>query len=69
MKTPIDIALDGVDWKPTGITEREGGLLYATHEGVLKIGPFEFRCHVLNTGERVIDAEDMMKFFAQLGGE
>jgi hypothetical protein len=68
MKAPIDMILDGLEWKPlTGeITADDSGLPYATHEGILRIGGAEFRVYQLNTGQRVIDEESLCRF---LGGE
>lgn len=66
--TPIDVMMNAVEWKPI---ESESALLvgddlpYATHEGVLSVGGFEFQCYQLSTGVRVISEESMMKF---LGG-
>ncbi len=66
MPTPIETALESVDWKelsPDEISTREdaykaGGLPYATHEGTLKIGEIEIECARLNTGQTVIVALD-----------
>lgn len=63
-KTPIEIMLDAIEWKSI---EREGNiegdLPYATHEGVLVIGGMSLRVYQLNTGERVIEEDDLVKFF------
>lgn len=68
MTTPIDAAMDAmVIWKETGAQPGNDGLPYATHYGVLHIGELEFRVYQLNTGQRVIDAEDMRAFFEILG--
>ena len=45
---------------PTEITK---DMVYATHEGLLKIGDFEIRVYILNTGQRFINAEDIDKYF------
>lgn len=57
----IDLLLDQVDWQLVQNDETPEGL-YATHQGVLKIGDLEFRVYVLSDGNRVIDAEDMNKY-------
>jgi hypothetical protein len=56
--------LNEVDWKEVEIPpdERHNDL-YATHEGILKIGVFQFRVYQLNNGQRIIDKEDLDKFF------
>jgi hypothetical protein len=61
---PIDRALDAVEW--VGVRENEGpsedGGLYATHEGVLRLGMATFRVYQLNDGTRVFDAADLEEF-------
>lgn len=42
----------------------EGDPLVADYSGVFKIGDIELRCHVLNNGIRVIDAEDIERLFS-----
>jgi len=37
----------------------EGDALVALYSGVIRIGEFPMRCHVLNNGVRVIDANDV----------
>ncbi len=64
MKSPIDIAMDQVEFKETG-NKPEGDMPYATHEGLLKIGDLEFKCYRLSTGQSVIDSDDFNNF---LGG-
>jgi hypothetical protein len=63
-KTPIEVLLDAVDWKPldvpVGIAQP-----YAIQEGVLEIGGFQFRCYVLNNGQRLLDANDLERFFGE----
>jgi len=64
MKTLIEMMLDGIEWKPRrGVVDHSSDLLYATHEGVLRIGDLELRCYTLNTGQRVFSAEDIEDFF------
>ena len=77
MKSPIETLLDQVEWKETPETESVGtwfeasgvnfvndeGLPYATHEGVMRVGDFEFKCYQLSNGTRVISKESMEAFF------
>lgn len=63
-KPPIEVMLDKVDWKATkhdSTTVSE--LPYATHSGVLDLFGLKLRCYLLNTGERVFDADDIEEFF------
>lgn len=66
-KKPIDILLDRVEWKPLPTTEEPPTttLPYATHEGLLSLGEGlpTLQCFQLNTGERVVAADDVQKFF------
>lgn len=61
-KTPIESIMDRLEWKPV-VHEVEPKGLYATHEGVLEIAGSKFRCYQLSDGNRVIDADDVEKFF------
>jgi hypothetical protein len=64
MKSVIDKMLDSVDWTPVEhLPPPTYTELYATHVGVLTIGDFTFKCHVLSNGQRVIDADDLERFF------
>ena len=65
-KPPIEIILDGVDWKPTRQSPNADGMPYSTHEGVIDFFGHPLRCYQLNTGQRVFDADDVAVFF---GGE
>ena len=62
---PIEQLLDAVEWTAIPLEEQKApeGSLYATHEGVLKIGDCSLRCFTLNDGQRVFDAEYVAKFF------
>lgn len=63
---PIEILLNQVEWQSVEQEESHSDdLPYATHKGVLSIAGFDFRCYQLNTGQRVIDADDMERFFNQ----
>lgn len=43
---------------------RDGDALLVTHTGVLELAGHRLRCHVLNSGQRVFDAEDVEAFFS-----
>lgn len=59
--------LDAVDWTPVKTPEvLDGDMPYATHEGIFRVGDFEFRVAQLNTGERIIVGEDLEAFFCGL---
>ena len=69
-KSPIDIMLDKVAWKAVRRPPvYESDLPYATHEGVLQIGPLELRCYQLSDGQRVIDEASVIKFLKYLAGD
>lgn len=63
MEKPIDRMMRQVKWVALPPTMGEVDLPYATHEGVLDIGGFQLHVHQLNTGQRVIDADDLRRFF------
>lgn len=63
MTLPINKMIDDVV-KPCAIPENiKEGDVYATHEGVMKFGDAEMRVYVLNDGRRIINSEDMERFF------
>lgn len=43
--------------------DTSSGLPYATHAGAIVIGSKRIRVYQLNTGERIINAEDLEAFF------
>lgn len=58
-----DILAD-VDWVPVDNAGADNqGELYATHTGIFKMSGFEFRCYQLNDGRRVLDSDDLERFF------
>lgn len=63
MSSPIDRMIDAVAMTPLPASPHEGGGLYATHEGRLTVGAFTFRVYQLSDGQRVIDADDVERFF------
>ena len=55
--------LDNVKWEVVPPpTDNHDNLPYPTHEGVLEIAGHKLKCFVLNTGERVIDADSVWNF-------
>jgi hypothetical protein len=66
MKTPIEQMLDTIKYTPVTrekTDETDRGLPFVTHEGVLDLGVCKFKVFVLSNGERVINKEDLEKFF------
>ncbi|HEX2881586.1 MAG TPA: hypothetical protein VHO25_18785 [Polyangiaceae bacterium] len=64
--TPVDAMMNTVEWKAiqSDVPPLAGDdLPYATHEGKLEIGGFEFQCYQLSNGARVISEESLLKFF------
>lgn len=62
-KSPTDKLLDGVEWQETGMAPPTDGSPYATHVGVLRIGPIALGCYRLNDGRRILDKQDMDDLF------
>lgn len=65
--TPIDVLLDRVEWKAVELppahefgTDEVCDLPHVTHEGVLEFSGLKLRCYQLSTGQRIIDAEDLL---------
>lgn len=65
MKSPIDMALDGLTWTALPPREVTDGIPVATHEGVFVLGTFPLRVYRLSDGRRIIDADDLNAFFAR----
>lgn len=63
MKAPVERLLDQVEWLPLPPNDEPGDLPYATHEGILRIGDLELKCYTLNTGARVFEVNDLLRFF------
>jgi hypothetical protein len=64
--TPADAMMNSVEWQsiePDAAMLADDGIPYATHEGVLNIGGFEFKCYQLSDGKRVFDADSVHRFF------
>lgn len=64
--TPIEKMMEMVEWRETGAVGDQSGLPWATHEGVFQIGEASLRCYRLNTGQAILNAEDMQAFFGDL---
>jgi len=47
----------------------EEKLPVATHSADLKIGGYTLKCHVLDDGRRIIEADSLVGFFEYLGRE
>jgi hypothetical protein len=67
-KTPIEMMMDGVSWRAVdgGSLDPDSDLPYVTHEGVLEIGGMSMRVYRISTGQAIINADDMRKFFGDL---
>lgn len=67
-RTAIDALLDSLEYEKVEYvavdSESQDGLAHITHQGRLRIGEMELRVYVLSSGERVIDADDVEKFFS-----
>lgn len=63
---PADALLDSLDWTRMKLPppeQRASGLPVATHTAVLELGGHNLRCYQLSNGARLIDADDVKKFF------
>lgn len=56
--TTIERLIDRVVM-PMAQPEQIDGLPYATHEGVINLGQHRLRVYRLNTGERIVNSEDV----------
>jgi hypothetical protein len=62
-KSPIEMSLDRTVWKSVEPpTDNPENLPYAISEGELTIGTLTLKCVQLNTGERLITEESMLRF-------
>lgn len=61
----MDAMFENVRWKElAALEEDQGDGLWATHEGTLEFAPgVSLRCYQLNDGQRVLDADDVTRFF------
>lgn len=70
--TPVDVMMNSIEWQEIESSfafRLDDGVPYATHEGKLNIGGFEFECYQLSNGARVISEESLMAWLegGQLG--
>jgi len=54
--------LDAIEWKALA-HDAPTDIPVATHEGLLKIMGFELRVYQLSNGQRVIEENDLIRFF------
>lgn len=70
MKPPIEMMLDGVEWKPfESAPTGELNLPYVTHQGELEIDTLKLTVYQLSDGQRIIPEDQMIVFFQWLGVE
>lgn len=60
----IEKAIDAVVKPVEPPPDLKPGERYATHAGILKLGPFEVRVYVLDNGKRIIHDDDMMRLLS-----
>ena len=58
---PIYSLIDGLVHPVPPPENIEPGMKYPTHAGEVTLGGHRLRCYVLNTGERIFNAEDIQK--------
>jgi hypothetical protein len=64
-KTPIEMLLDGVEWKaaePRTAATLDDDIPHATHEGVMDLFGHKLRCYRLSNGKAVFHADDLTEF-------
>ena len=61
-RTPIEIMLDGIDWRKVTEEFPEADIPHVTHEGYVTIGGFPLTVYQLSDGSRVFEAHDFEKF-------
>lgn len=61
---PMDALMAAVEWEVVdGAKTNDDGIPYATHSGVLNIMGQSLRVYRLNTGQAIINADDLDAFF------
>jgi len=61
MSTPLERSIDAACRPVPPPTNPQPGVKYPVAAGELSLGAFTLRCYVLNTGERIFNAEDLEK--------
>ena len=66
--SPMGRLLDSLTWVKINYRDLERpavdiGLPYVTHSAKLKLAGNVFRCYQLSTGVRVLDSDDVARFF------
>lgn len=71
MSAPIERLLDGLEWIPVEPPQSGGDsdLPFVTHSGKFSFEGCEFRVYQLNTGERIVDGEDVAEFLGTIERE
>lgn len=60
---PINQLIDSVVKPVEKPSKGTSGFPFITHEGVLEVGDKKLRCYILSNDMRILDAEDVDKFF------
>lgn len=67
MKPPIEMMLDKLTWvpiqRPIDRAPSDDGIPYATHKSVIEVMGHSIRCYQLNTGQRLLDFDDVSAIF------
>lgn len=64
MKTTFEAALDALDYEEHAPPKTVGDLPYVVRSAVLSIpGVIDLRVYVLSDGRRIVNAEDLERFF------
>jgi hypothetical protein len=63
MPSPINALIDACVHPVTvSPADRDSGIPYVTHTGILELGEVKLTVHVLNTGQRVMDKATAERF-------
>lgn len=69
MATPIEMMLDGATWRAVSVPpppHPDSTVPYVTHEGVFELAGHSMRAYQLSDGSRILDGEDLERFFGNL---
>jgi hypothetical protein len=64
-KEQLSRALAGVEMTEIAWPDGKPAELHATHEGDLVVGEKRLHCYQLSDGRRVVDADDVDRFFTE----